>query len=175
MVLMMHRDVMSRSPEHDMECLAALVVTGLGLGVIVDGLHFPLSVLEHHLLILVLLGVHLLFALPLAGRRAFLARLLLLLVELFHKLLDFLAITHTVACGVMYRASCATVIAARHLMGVLVASWASASTGRSSSSCGSGGAGQRLVVATGFLLLVPVVVAAALGVRLVVLPYPQGR
>jgi hypothetical protein len=49
--------------------------------VTIDGLHLPLGILEHHLLILVLLDVHLLFALPLAGRHAFLARLLLLLMS----------------------------------------------------------------------------------------------
>jgi hypothetical protein len=57
--------------EHDMEHLQRL-----------------LGIVELHLHILLLLMVHLLFALPMVGRRTFLTQLLLLLVELFHELLD---------------------------------------------------------------------------------------
>jgi hypothetical protein len=53
-----------RTPEHDVEHLAALVITGLRVRMVAYGL------LEPQPVILVLLGVHLLFALPLAGRRA---------------------------------------------------------------------------------------------------------
>jgi hypothetical protein len=161
-----------------------LVVTGLRVGVTVDGLHLPLGILECHLLILVLLGVHLLFALPLAGRCAFLAWLLLLLTELIRELLDLPALTHTMARGVMYQASCATIIAAARLMGKLVTLWASVSTSRYSSR-GSGGIDKCLAVAAGFLVVVAlvvvavvvaiVVVAIALGVGLTVLSYRRGR
>jgi hypothetical protein len=103
-----------------------------------------------------------LFALPLAGRHAILARLLLLLVELFHMLLDFLALADVVARGVMHREPCAAVVTARHLMGALVVSWATTPTNHYSSSCSSGGASQGLVVATDLLA---VVVATALSSR----------
>jgi hypothetical protein len=144
--------------------------------VAVDVLHLPLGFLECHLLSLVLLGSHLLFSLPLARRRAFLVRLLLLLAELFHELLDLLALTRTVAHGVLYRASGTAVIAVGCLIGALVTSWASASTCHCSSSYGSGGTGQRLVVTVSFLLIVVlvvvVVVAAALGVELATILCP---
>jgi hypothetical protein len=89
--------------------------------------------------------------------------LLLLLAELVHELLDLLALSCPVARGVVHWASCATVIAARCLMGALVASSAMAPT--SYCSCSSGSSSQRLVVAAGLLLLVLVfvVVTAALG------------
>jgi hypothetical protein len=66
------------------------------LAALVDGLHLPLGILECHFFIL-LFRIHLLLALPLEGRRAFLAWLLLSLVELFCELLDLLALTRTVA------------------------------------------------------------------------------
>jgi hypothetical protein len=78
--------------EHDVERLIVLIVAGLKVGMTVDGLHLPLGVPKCHVLILVSFGVHLLFALPLTGRRAFLARLLLLLTKLFCELLDLLTL-----------------------------------------------------------------------------------
>jgi uncharacterized protein (DUF58 family) len=98
-----------------------LIVDVLGVGVAIDGLHLPLGVLERHLLILLLLGVDLLFALPLAGRRAFLAWLLLLFMELLHEILDFPSLTRAVGCRVMHRASGAAIIATERLTGALVA------------------------------------------------------
>jgi hypothetical protein len=56
-----------------------IVVAGLGVRVVIDGLHLPLGVLECHLFILLLLKIQFLFALPLARRCTFLVRLLLLL------------------------------------------------------------------------------------------------
>jgi hypothetical protein len=75
-----------------MEHLAVLVVTGLRVGVAIDGLQCPLGILRLHLYIFLLLGVHLLLTLPLAGRRAILALLLHLLTELFCELLDLPAL-----------------------------------------------------------------------------------
>jgi hypothetical protein len=49
-----------------MEHLAALVVIGLRVRVVIDGLQCPL---ELHLYVLLLLRIHLLFALPLTERR----------------------------------------------------------------------------------------------------------
>jgi hypothetical protein len=80
-----------------MERLATLIGAGFGVGVAVDGLQRPLGILELHLLILVLLKIHLFFALPLTGRCAILARLLLLLMELFCELLHLSTLPH---CGV---------------------------------------------------------------------------
>jgi hypothetical protein len=54
-----------------------LVVTGLRVGVAIDGLQCPLGILKLHLCVFLLLGVHLLLVLPLAGRRAIVALLLL--------------------------------------------------------------------------------------------------
>jgi hypothetical protein len=168
------------APEHNVECFAALVVARLGVRVAIHGLQCPLGVLELHLLVFLLLGVDLLFALPLAGRRAFLVWLLLLFVELFCELIDLSTLTHAVACGVVHRASGATVITAGHLMGPLVASWVTTPTHRRS--CGSGSTSQRLVVAADLLLLLLlllVVVAAALSggprIRLAIASYPRGR
>jgi hypothetical protein len=106
-----------RAPEHDMECLMTLVVTRIRVREAIDSVHIPLGIL----LILVLLGIHLLFSLPLVGRCALLARLLLLFAKLFRELLDLSALTCNVAHGVVYRASCATVITNRgtnHLVGL---------------------------------------------------------
>jgi hypothetical protein len=97
-----------------------LIGAGVGVRVAEDGLQHPLGVLELHLL--VLLRIHLLFAIPLAGRCALLARLLLLLTELFHELLDFPSLSDTVTHGVMHQAPHAAVIATRHLTGALVIS-----------------------------------------------------
>jgi hypothetical protein len=66
-----------------------------------------------------------------------LARLLLLFVKLFCKLLDLPTLTRVVAHEVMHRVSGTTVIAAECLMRALVTSWASAPTRHHSYSCGS--------------------------------------
>jgi hypothetical protein len=68
-----------------MERLAALVVVGLRVRVTIDNLQCPLSILELYLYDLLLMQVHLLFALPLAEKRTVLALLLHLIVELPHK------------------------------------------------------------------------------------------
>jgi hypothetical protein len=75
-----------------MEHLAVLVLIGLRVGVAIDGLQCPPGILELHLYVFLLLRVHFLFALPLVGRRAVLELLLHLLMELFHELLDLLAL-----------------------------------------------------------------------------------
>jgi hypothetical protein len=137
-----------------------LVVTGLRVGVAIDGLQCPLGILKLHLCVFLLLGVHLLLALPLAGRRAILALLLYLFTELFCELLDLPALRRGMARGVVHRALCAAIIAIGRLTGAFVASRpATAPTRRCSS--GSGRFGQRLVAAN--LLLVVVAVAATLG------------
>jgi hypothetical protein len=131
--------------------------------VAVDGFHLHLGILECHFFVPLFFKIHLLFALPLAGRHAFLMRLLLSFMKLFRELLDFLALTHAVACRVMHRASDATVVPAGRLIGAFVASWASAPTCRRR--CRYGDSSQRLVVAADLLLLllvIVVVVAATL-------------
>jgi hypothetical protein len=163
------------APEHNVECFAMLVVARLGVRVAIQGLQCPLGVLELHLLVFLLLGVHLLFALSLAGRRAFLVRLLLLFMELFCELIDLSTLTHAVVCGVVHRASGVAVVTVGHFMGPLVASWAMTPTHHRS--YGSGSTSQRLVVAAD--LLVVVVIAAALSgglrIRLAIPSCPRGR
>jgi hypothetical protein len=84
------------------ELLAMLVVTGLRVRVVVDDLDCPLGVLELHLLLVVALVGNMPLAFPLAERRAVMVGLLLiLLVELFHKLLDLPALLSAVAPGVV--------------------------------------------------------------------------
>jgi hypothetical protein len=110
-----------------------------------------------------------------------LARLLLLLAELFRELLDLLAFSSALACVVMHRTSRATIIAVGLLMGALVIAQEPAST--SCCSCSGGCPGQRLVVAVGLLLLIVlaivVVVVATLSsrsrIRLAYLPCFWGR
>jgi hypothetical protein len=75
-----------------MERLTVLVIAGLRVGVAIDGLQCPLGILKLHLCAFLLLGVHLLLALPLARMRAILASLLHLFVELFRELLDLSAL-----------------------------------------------------------------------------------
>jgi hypothetical protein len=55
------------------ERLAVLVVTGLRVGVAVDGLQCPLGILKLHLYVLLLLWVDFLLALLLTGKHAILA------------------------------------------------------------------------------------------------------
>jgi hypothetical protein len=61
------------APIHDVERLVMLIGAGVRVRVrvVVDGIQCPLGILELHLLVLVLLQIHLLFALPLVGRRTF--------------------------------------------------------------------------------------------------------
>jgi hypothetical protein len=75
-----------------MERLATLVVTGLRVGVAIDGLQCPPGILKLHLCIFLLLGLYLLLALPLARRHAIVALLLHLFTELLHELLDLQAL-----------------------------------------------------------------------------------
>jgi hypothetical protein len=77
------------NPIHDMEHLAMLIGAGVGAGVVIEGFQCPLGILVIHLVILVMLWIHLLFALPLMRRHIVLVwLLLLLLMDLLHKLLD---------------------------------------------------------------------------------------
>jgi hypothetical protein len=72
-----------------MEHLAMLIGAGVGAGVVIEGFQCPLGILVIHLVILVMLWIHLLFALPLMRRHIVLVWLLLLLLtDLLHKLLD---------------------------------------------------------------------------------------
>jgi hypothetical protein len=88
----------------DVELLATLVITGHRGVVAVDDLDHPLGILELHLLIAVLMS-KLLVPFPLAERRAIVAWLLLLLLtELFHELLDLLALLNAVVPRVVHRA-----------------------------------------------------------------------
>jgi hypothetical protein len=136
-----------------------LVVTELRVGVDIDDLHLPLDILERDLFILLLLRIHFLFALLLAGRRAFLVLLLQLFAVLFRELLDLPALTRDVVHRVMHQASGVAVITTGHLMGVLDASWAFAPTHCHSCSCGC--TSQRLAIAANLLLLVVLVVVVA--------------
>jgi hypothetical protein len=143
-----------------MERLMTLVVAGLRVRVAIDGLQCPLGILKLHLCIFLLLVVHLLLALPLAGRCTILA-LLHVFTELFRELLDLTALRRGMTRGVVHRALRATVVAIGRLTGVFVASWlVMAPTRRCSYS--SGHSSQRLV-ATSLLLVVVVVAATALG------------
>jgi hypothetical protein len=82
-----------------------LIGAGVIVEVVVDNLQLPLSLLKLHLLVLVLLWIHLLFVLPLAGRHATLEWLLLLLLaELLCELLDFPALLDAVAPRVVHQA-----------------------------------------------------------------------
>jgi hypothetical protein len=65
--------VVPRTFEHDMECLAALIVIGLRVKVDIDGLQCPPGILKLHLYIFLLLRDLFLFTLTLAGRRTVLA------------------------------------------------------------------------------------------------------
>jgi hypothetical protein len=111
-----------------------LIVIGLRVGVAIDG------ILKLHFCVFLLLGVHLLLALPLVGRRAIMALLLHLFAELFHELLDLLALQCGMARGVVHRALRATVIAIGRLTGAFVASRPTTARTRRCS-CGSGRSG----------------------------------
>jgi hypothetical protein len=92
----------SRASEHNIERLVMLVVTGLRVRMVIYGIEVPFGFLEPHSILLILFRVCLLFALPLAGRRAIAALLLQLLVVLFPELLDFSALLSVVARGVVH-------------------------------------------------------------------------
>jgi hypothetical protein len=140
-----------------------LVVTGLRVGVAIDGLQCPLGFLTLHLCIFLLLGVHLLLALPLVGRRTTLVLLLHLFVELFHELLDLKALRRSMACGVVHRAQRAAVVAIGWLTGAFVTSQ-TAMAPTQHCSCDSGCSGQRPVAASLLLLVVvAIAIVAALG------------
>jgi hypothetical protein len=128
----------SRTSEHDVERLVALVVAGLRVGMGVYGLEIPFGLLEPQSVLLVLLGVFLLFALMLMGRSTVIALLLPLLMVLFHEFLDFLALLSVVVHRVVHWATHASVITAKRLTGVLVTSSTSAPTHCGGSSCGGG-------------------------------------
>jgi hypothetical protein len=152
-----------RTPEHDVEHLTMLVVTGLRVRMAIYGLQVPFGLPEPQSVILVLLRVHLLFALPLAGRCAIITLLLQLLMVLLHEFLHFPALLDDVTCRVVLWAARASVVAARHLMGVLVTLGTSAPTHRGSSCYSGGSTSQRLVLATGLLVVVLVLAATYLG------------
>jgi hypothetical protein len=88
-----------------------------------------------------------------------LALLLLLLVDLFHKLLDLPALLSAVTLRVKHRAPLATLIADGRLIRPLVTTWAMTPTSRCR--CSSGSSGDRLVLVTNLFLLL--LLAAALG------------
>jgi hypothetical protein len=84
-----------RASEHN-------VVTGLRVRMTIYGLEIPFGFLEPHSVLLVLFRVYLLFALPLAGRRAVTVLLLQLLVVLFYEFLDLPTLLGAVAHGVVH-------------------------------------------------------------------------
>jgi hypothetical protein len=122
------------------ERLAALVVAGLRVGVAIDGFQCPLGILKLHLYIFLLLGVHLLLALPLVGRCVILVLLLHLFVKLFRELLDLPALQRSMAHGVVHWALRAAIIAIGRLTRAFVASWP-ATTPTHRYSCNSGRSG----------------------------------
>jgi hypothetical protein len=91
-----------RASEHNVECLATLVVTGLRVRIAIYALEVPFGFLEPHSVLLVLFRVYHLFALPLAGRCAISALLLQLLAILLHELHHFSALLSAVVHGVMH-------------------------------------------------------------------------
>jgi hypothetical protein len=155
-------DDVPRTSEHDVDRLAALVVTGLKVKMVVYGLEVPFGLLESQSILLILLGVFLLFSLPLAGRRTVIALLLQLLAALFREFLDFLALLSIVALRVVNWATRTSVIVVRCLMGALVTLRASAPTHRGSTSYGGGSSSQRLVIAACLLLFLVLVLILVL-------------
>jgi hypothetical protein len=96
---MPRRDVLGATI-YDVELLAVLIVTRFGVRVAIDDRNGPLGIPELHLLLLVALVGNLLLAFPLVGRRAVMARLLL--VELLHELLDLLELLAAVVPRVVH-------------------------------------------------------------------------
>jgi hypothetical protein len=156
-----------------------LVVVGFRVGVAVDNLYRPLGILELHLFLVIALIGNLLLAFPLAGRRAIVAKLLLvLLTELLCELLDLSALLGTMAPGIVHWAPRPTLVAPGGLAS-LVTAWAATPTSRCSNSGCSGSTCQQLVVAAVGLLLLILVLATALSsgiyFRLASLPYLRSR
>jgi hypothetical protein len=85
----------------------------------VYGLEVPFGLLKSQF---VLLGVFLLFALPLARRCTVVALLLQLLTVLFYEFLDFPTLLIVVVRRVVHWATCTSAVAARCLTGALVTS-----------------------------------------------------
>jgi hypothetical protein len=171
------RDVVGAAV-HDLELLVALVVSRFRVIVAVDDLDRPLGILELHFFLRVALVGNGLLAFPLAGRHAIMAQLLLLLLmELFCKLLDLLALLSVMVPGVVHRALLPALIAIGGLVQSLVTMWAMAPNSRCSDSSNNESSCQQLVV-IGFLVVV-VVLAAALSsgiyLRLVGLPCLRSR
>jgi hypothetical protein len=81
-------------------------------------------------------------------------------MELLRELLDLSTLLGTIAPGVVPQTPWTTLVTVEGLPWPLVATWATAPTSRCSSGGGSGSTCQRLVVATGLLLPIPVFVAA---------------
>jgi hypothetical protein len=127
-----------RASEHNIEHLATLVVTRLRVRMAIYGLEVSFGFLEPHFVLLVLFRVCLLFALPLAGRRAVAALLLQQLAVLFHELLNFPALLGAVVHGVVHWTMHPSIIVVGRLIGALVASGTSAPT-----RCGSSNYGGR--------------------------------
>jgi hypothetical protein len=140
----------------DVELLAALVGVGVRVGVAVDNLQCPFSVLECHLLVLLLVILldNLLLAFLAPRGHAIATRLLLLLLtELLCKLLDFSALLCAVAPSVVHWAPQTILITTGGLSQPLVTMWAMAPTGHCRSTSDSWSTSQRLVVAVSLLLL----------------------
>jgi hypothetical protein len=133
-----------------------------------------MGILEHHLLVLlhVVLLDNMLLALPvLWGHAAVAQLLLLLLMELLCKLLDFPALLHVVVHGVVHWAAQTTVITAGGLSRPLVTTQATTPTGRCNSSSGSWSIDQRLVAAN-LLLLFGFAAALSSGIYIRLIGFP---
>jgi hypothetical protein len=121
--------------------------------------------LERHLLLLLLVTLleDLVLALRLPRGCTIAAwMLVLLLTELLCKILDFPALLHVVAPGVVYRAPRIALVTTGGLLRPLVATWATTPIDRCSSGSSniSGSTSQRLLVDADLLLLLFVFVAA---------------
>jgi hypothetical protein len=86
-------------------------------------------------------------------------------MELFRKLLDLPVLLDVVAPGIVYRASCAAVVATGCLMGALVTSWTMAPT----RCCSSGCPDQCLILVASLLLLLLLIIIIIVVVVVVVI------
>jgi hypothetical protein len=94
----MHMEVMSLEPPNmTWSAMQCSLSPDLELEA-TDGLQCPPGILELYLYVFRLLQIHFLFALSLARGRAVLALLLHLFVELFHELLNLLALQRVELC-----------------------------------------------------------------------------
>jgi hypothetical protein len=119
--------------------------------VVIDALENPLGILQLHLILLVALGGNLLLVLPLSGRCAIVARLLLLLIaELLHKLLDLPVLLHVVVPGVMYWAPRTALITVGGLSQSLITTWAMAPLATAASATAVGAPASGLLLPTAF-------------------------